>query len=437
MLFESWKDVNELQTILLIVLSVAVGVDLLNVAARASLSSFGFTRSRSQPGPEAGKSTTAASQITAPSHTRGSLKFALGLNRFIIAGLTLGIIYAGRAEALFSIQAGGILITSALILSLIEWIIEEQIAQRQDQWEMRLNGYVRFISIFFYPLLFLLEQVRSDRQAETGSSVVIEDELKTLVDAGQQEGLLEQEERKMIYSIFQLGETLAREIMVPRIDITALDLKLPLQQAVDQLMKSGFSRVPVYEDSVDNIQGLLYTKDLLRFWREGAQSKSLRELLRPAFFVPEAKKVDELLAEMQAHRVHMAIVVDEYGGVAGLVTLEDIVEEIVGEIRDEFDQAEESLYQQIGEREYIFLGRIDINDFNEIMSSDLSKEEAETLGGFIYNHVGRVPNIGETIQIDHLLLTVEQVSGRRIRKVRASWVPETVEESKEDDGAGR
>jgi CBS domain containing-hemolysin-like protein len=158
-------------------------------------------------------------------------------------------------------------------------------------------------------------------------------------------------------------------------------------------------------------------------WREGNQIESLRDLLRRAYFIPEAKKVDELLTEMQSQRIHMAIVVDEYGGVAGLVTLEDIVEEILGEIRDEYDQAEELPYQRMKNGEYIFQGRVDLDDFNEIMGSDLSKDEADTVGGLIYSEIGSVPNVGDKVQKNGLLLTVEQVSGRRIRKVRARWLP--------------
>jgi len=252
---------------------------------------------------------------------------------------------------------------------------------------------------------------------------VTEDDLKSLVDAGQEEGVFEKAERQMIYSIFELSDTLAREIMVPRIDMLALDVDTPLVQAVDAVLQAGYSRVPVYEESVDNTLGLLYAKDLLRAWRESDQMETLHRLLRPAYFVPEGKKLDELMAELRNHRIHMAIVVDEYGGVAGLVTLEDIVEEIFGEIRDEYDQSEEAPYQKLQDEGYMFLGRIALNDFNEIMGSELVSDEADSLGGYIYGCLGRVPNVGETIRQDRLLLTVEQVSARQIRKVSARWLP--------------
>jgi CBS domain containing-hemolysin-like protein len=252
-----------------------------------------------------------------------------------------------------------------------------------------------------------------------------ENELKILVEAGQQEGILEQEEGQMIFSVFQLGDTLTREIMVPRIEMLALDIDTPLPIAIDALIKSGFSRAPVYKERVDNVIGMLYAKDLLKVWREGnEQSDTIRGLLRQPYFVPEAKKVDELLAEMQSLRVHMAVVVDEYGGVAGVVTMEDIIEEIFGEIQDEYDD-EELPYQVIESGDYIFRGRIDLDDFNEIMESNLPREEADTLGGFMYGRLGHVPVTGESVLVENLNLSVEQVSNRRIRKVRAHRVEQS------------
>jgi CBS domain containing-hemolysin-like protein len=165
---------------------------------------------------------------------------------------------------------------------------------------------------------------------------------------------------------------------------------------------------------------LLYVKDLLAAWREGVVDETVADLARDAYFVPEAKRVDELLTEMQAKRIQMAIVVDEYGGTAGLVTFEDIVEEIVGEVRDEYDVAEELPYQRIEDDQYLFNGGIDLDDVNQLIGSDLPKDTSETLGGFIYSQLGRVPHPGETLAAGGLQLVVEQVVGRRIRKVRAT-----------------
>jgi CBS domain containing-hemolysin-like protein len=294
---------------------------------------------------------------------------------------------------------------------------------------MRLAPYVRSLTVVLSPLLVLpLAIGRRKGEAQEPVSTVTEEELKSMVDAGHEGGVLEGDERQMIYSIFELGDTLVREIMLPRIYINALDVSIPLSEAVDELIKSGHSRMPVYEESVDNILGILYAKDLLKVWRKGDQIESLQSLLRPAIFVPEAKKVDELLEEMQTGHVHMAMVVDEYGGIAGLVTLEDIFEEIVGEIQDEYDQSEEAPYMQVGEGEYVFQGKVDLRDFNEVMGSQLPTEETETLGGFIYEQVGRVPTSGESLQVGDINLTIEQVTGRRIRKVRAKKQPGVAQE---------
>jgi CBS domain containing-hemolysin-like protein len=187
----------------------------------------------------------------------------------------------------------------------------------------------------------------------------------------------------------------------------------------------------VFENDIDNIIGLLYAKDLLHAMQNGRKRASIRDLLRPAYFVPDTKKADTLLTEMQAQRIHLAIVVDEYGGVVGLVTLEDIIEEIIGEIQDEYDLSEEELVQQDGD-DYLVLGRIALDDFNEVMDSNVPKVEADTLSGFLYDQFGRVPQEGESIQTDELFLTIEQVIGRRIRRVRARKLPLIQKETKDD-----
>lgn len=397
--------------------------DLLLVATRSSLLNASLARllgQRDQMMPQVNRTLAA---LSSPARLQASLLVAQSMVRFLLAGLALMIFVPWDIPGSPVPYAVGILLVAASGSFLLEWLVEWRVARQPETWAIRLSTLARLLMVLLTPLLALpLAISRRAYPSPESQSSVTETELMTLVEAGQEEGVLEQGERRMIVSIFKLGDTLAREIMVPRIDLLALDVNTPLVEAVDALLESGFSRVPVFQDTVDNILGLLYTKDLLRIWREGNQIDSLKDLLRPAYFVPEAKKVDELLAEMQAQRIHMAIVVDEYGGVAGLVTLEDIVEEIVGEIHDEYDQAEETPFQQINEDEYLFLGRIDLDDFNEIMESALPREEADTLAGFMYSRIGRVPVGGEHVQVDNLELTVEQVSGRRIRKVRAQRI---------------
>lgn len=331
--------------------------------------------------------------------------------------------------------------TSALVISALADSLPELIVQRDPvAWALRLARPAQLTMLVFGPLVALMHTVRrlmapSPEGEGEGVSLVTEEEIMTLVDAGEEEGAIEQDEKEMIYSIFQLDETLAREIMVPRIDVVALDINTPLEEALDVIIKAGHSRIPVYEESLDHIKGLLYAKDLLEVWDRDLQSVELAALLRPALFVPETKRVSDLLRELQTAKVHMAIVIDEYGGTAGLVTIEDIVEEIVGEIFDEYDEAVEAAYEMITPNEYIFDGRIDLDDFNRLLSTNLSTELGDTLGGYIYGQLGKVPEPGETIEAERLRIEVLSVVDRRIRKVRVQRIsPEEspVPSSRED-----
>ena len=368
-----------------------------------------------------------------PQTWQASANLTFWLTRFLGAGLLLALLAPFALDTWASLlQASAILLGIAVLVFWLEWALVAIVRRNPETWAMRLAPATRVAGILLMPLV-ALPLLFDRRRIQEPVGTVTEEELKSMVDAGQEGGVLEQDERQMIYSIFEMGDTLVREIMLPRIYITALDVNTPLEQALDMFLQSGHSRVPVYEESVDNILGLLFAKDLLKVWREGGKIDSLRSLLRTAYFVPEAKVVDELLADMQTRRIHMAIVVDEYGGVAGLVTLEDIVEEIVGEIRDEYDQGEELPYTQVAEGEYIFQGRIDLEDFNELMGSHLPMDEAETLGGFIYDRMGRVPVSGEALVVDDLELIVEQVSKQRIRKVRARKLNQAAESGQDGE----
>lgn len=399
--------------------ALLLALDLAIVATRVALLNSTHARMLSQGEPEDPRIRRALGLLRKPARLQASLNLLQIMLRFLTAGLVLYIFW--RQPGADSLLLGSLVLSlAALLIFLLEWGTRGVVLKDSEGWALRLGMFARVMLAVFSPLVALPIALSGDERGSTeDASRAAVDELKSLVDAGQQEGLLEQGESKMIYSIFELGDTLAREIMVPRIDMMTLDVVTPLPQAADAMLETGYTRVPVFEETVDKILGLIYAKDLLRVWRQGNHLESLRELVRPAYFVPEAKKVDELLAEMQSQRIHMAVVVDEYGGVAGLVTLEDIVEEILGEIQDEYDQAEELPFQDLGDHEVIFQGRVDLDDFNEVMGSNLAKEEAETLGGYVYSRLGRVPASGEHVHVDNLTLTVEQVSGRRIRKVRA------------------
>ncbi|GAB4505448.1 MAG: hypothetical protein Fur0043_24430 [Anaerolineales bacterium] len=352
---------------------------------------------------------------------RPTLRFSQTLVRVLFAMFLLS--FGGQAEGesrSATIVLFGIAVLAALFLMIIEFTLEGQILRDPEHWGLRLEPFGRGLVLLTTPLIFLPVYLLRSRWPGPTSAHMTEDELKTWVESDQEAGGLEREERRMIYSIFQFGDTLAREIMVPRVDVLALEADISLPQAVEVFLRSGYSRLPVYEDEIDNIIGLLYAKDLLQAMSIDAEQKAdLRTLLRPAYFVPDTKKVDALLTEMQSQRIHLAIVVDEYGGMAGIVTLEDIIEEIIGEIQDEYDSGEAELAEQVGPGEYLFQARIDLDDVNEVMGSHLQKIESDTLGGFLYDYFGRIPHAGESLQTEDLLLTIEQVSGRRIRSVRA------------------
>lgn len=332
-----------------------------------------------------------------------------------------GLIPQADAVALFAV----LLPTALLVVGVGELLPEAAVLRAPEQAALVCAPFVALLEWLLSPAVRLMLWASGRVTAPlAGQRVpfVTEEEIKTLVDAGEEGGSIEEDEKEMIYSIFDIGDTLAREIMIPRMDVLALDVETPLPAAVDAVISLGHSRIPVYQGNIDNVVGLLYAKDLLRVWKEGGQA-SLRGLLRPACFVPETKKVDDLLAELQQKRIHMAVVVDEYGGVAGLVTLEDIVEEIVGEIRDEYDVNEESLYERVSDVEYIFDARISLDDVNELLGLRLSSEDSDTLGGFIYGQLGHVPASGEKVSANATQFEVLTVAGRRIRKVRARRLP--------------
>jgi len=346
------------------------------------------------------------------------LRLALMFMHFLMAGLVPVMfgVYGIELDVWLILL---ILAAGMFLVSLMEFGVEALVLKETEENAIRFRFLGSLFNFIFSPLSSLVMGILGPNANHVGMASMTEEDLKNWVEVGQPEGSLEKGEREMIYSIFQFGDTLAKEIMVPRIEVLALDINTTLGEARETFVRVGHSRVPVYEDTVDNTVGLLYAKDLLSIRKDDDTIADHRDMLRLVYFVPEAKKVDELLAEMQSRSMHMAIVVDEYGGVAGVVTLEDIVEEIIGEIRDEYDQAEEMPYQRINPDEYVFQGRVDLDIFNEVMETNIATENADTIGGFIYGEIGDVPTGGEMVRADGIILTVDQVVGRRISRVRA------------------
>ena len=248
-------------------------------------------------------------------------------------------------------------------------------------------------------------------------------EIRLIVEQGSEQGVLEAEEEQMISAVMGLGDSKLHEVMVPRIDIVAIDESATFDEAVAVVLKEGHSRTPLYKGSIDHVVGVLYAKDLLRIIAAGGARPLLRDIMRPAIFVPESQAVDDLLNELQRRKVHMAIVLDEYGGTAGLVTIEDLLEEIVGEIQDEFDE-EEPMLSRLGAGEVIIDGRADIEELTSLIDPGLAledDEEYDTVGGFVYHRIGRVPVVGDTVSVAPFSITVVKAAGRRVGKVRVRW----------------
>jgi putative hemolysin len=264
------------------------------------------------------------------------------------------------------------------------------------------------------------------------------EELRLIIEQGGEQGILEAEEEQMIHAVIELGDQRIHEVMVPRIAMVTLAATATSEEAIDKVIEEGHSRIPVYEDTIDEIVGILYAKDLLPFLKRFAgEPPALRTLLRTPVFVPESMSVDDLLHEFQRRKVHIAIVLDEYGGTAGLVTIEDLLEEIVGEIQDEYDE-EEPLIVKLSDDEARIDGRADVDDLMELFDVTLGLEdedEYDTVGGLIYHRIGGVPKPGDQVQVDGLTLTVETTDGRRVGKVLA--VRDRTDGEPSDDEADR
>ncbi|RED98963.1 gliding motility-associated protein GldE [Marinoscillum furvescens] len=244
-----------------------------------------------------------------------------------------------------------------------------------------------------------------------------------------------EEEKDMLKGIVNFSTLSVKQIMKSRIDITAIDVETDFHDLMDKVNKTGYSRIPIYNETVDKIEGILYIKDLLPHLDKSEQFK-WQTLLRPGFFVPESKKIDDLFRDFQEKQVHMAIVVDEYGGTSGLITMEDVIEEIVGEINDEFDEDSDIAYNKLDPNTYVFEGKTSLNDFCKITSEDPAlfdevKRESESLGGLLLELNTKLPHAGEKIQFNHILFTVVAVDQRRIKRVRVFINPEKVGQAKE------
>jgi putative hemolysin len=336
------------------------------------------------------------------------------------------------------------LITVTIILALFTIVFAELIPKAialgaPERFALILSRPIDVLARLLGPVVSILNGItrwvaRSMGVEMNHEAAISAEELRLIVERGGEQGVLEAEEEQMINAVIELGERRVHEVMIPRVAMAALPDDATLEQSIDLVVDVGHSRIPVYHDSIDEIVGILYAKDLLPYLKPDAGPRAaLRKLLRPPVLVPESMTVDDLLHEFQRRKVHIAIVLDEYGGTAGLVTIEDLLEEIVGEIQDEYD-VEEPLVVRLSADEARVDGRADVDELMELFDVHLDledEEEYDTVGGLVYHRIGGVPSPGDRVELDGMTLTVETTDGRRVGKVLVVRTP--TESRPEDD----
>jgi len=335
----------------------------------------------------------------------------------------------GAAEAVALIVVTVILAMFTIVFA--ELVPKSLALSNPERYSLVLSRPIDFIGRILGPVIALLTGITRWVTGALGvrlnpEAAITAEELRLIVERGGEQGVLEAEEEQMINAVIELGERRVHEVMVPRVSIAALPSDATFEDAIDLVIEVGHSRVPVYEDSIDEIVGILYAKDLLPYLKADAGPRpSLRKLLRAPVLVPESMTIDDLLHELQRRKVHLAIVLDEYGGTAGLVTIEDLLEEIVGEIQDEYD-VEEPMVVRLSDHEARVDGRADVDELMELFDMHLNledEEEYDTVGGLVYHRIGGVPSPGDRVELDGLTLTVETTDGRRVGKVLVTRNP--------------
>lgn len=373
------------------------------------------------------------SEMTPGSRVRRMMEEPERLLIAILLGNTLVNVAAGSLGALAALElsrVGGYPegLTIALEVGVVTFVIlvvgeiapKMYAMQRNIEFARRGSGLLSMVMKVMRPVVSGLEMLVCKLGGDPAGEVrpfVTAEELRTIVALSEERGTLEGDERDMIDSVMEFGATVVRELMVPRVDMECFDSTVTVGAATDGVKALGFARVPIYEGDIDHIVGILYAKDLLKFDTETDRDRRITDILRPPFFTPESKNAGELLRELRRRRTHIAIVVDEYGGTAGLVTLEDIIEEIVGEIQDEHDQ-EETLLTIVDKSTLIADGMIRLDELAETMGLTFEGEGIETLGGYLMDALGRIPSEGEKLERDGAEFTIEAVVEQRIKSVR-------------------
>jgi len=343
-----------------------------------------------------------------------------------IANVAATVLATALAVELWGARQGAAiaLVGMTLVLLIVGEITPKTFAAKHaDRLAMSVAWPVAWLAALLSPVVRVLSVLSNVLMRPLGgrvnlaSPLVTEEEIRLLVKVGEEEGVIQEDEREMIHSIFEFGDTVAREVMVPRIDMVCVADTDTVADALRVVRAEGHSRLPVYHESIDQIVGIVHVKDLLTYVQDGREQAAVGEAARPGYFIPESTRLDSLFREMRRRKAHMAIVVDEYGGTAGLVTIEDLLEEIVGPILDEYD-VEEKLLEVVNEHVAVVDGRVSLEEVNEQLGLDLPLGEVDTIGGFVYSLLGHVPAPGETVTYDGTELFVERLEGHRIARVR-------------------
>ena len=347
----------------------------------------------------------------------------------------------------------------AITMVLLSWLFlvlgrmyPRQLAlQHQEGIALSLAGYARFFAVVTKPFVVFSKALTNLFLAITRQEKGFfgrqfsEEDVLSMLEEGQESGAIKEEGKRMIDQIFAFDDKVAYEVMTPRTDVFAIDINAPSSEYIDDMMGMRYSRIPVYKDDSDNIIGILNLKDyMMKAWQYGFENVHIDKILRKAIFVPETKKIDSLLMELQKKKQHIAILIDEYGGFSGIVTLEDLIEEIVGNIDDEYDE-EEPAIEKISDTEFYINGTMDLDDVNEEIGTDLESENNETVGGFLIDILGEIPSdqmVGErVVEFNQYTFTIESVKDRRIERVKlvvdSEWTPDTEEDAEEGEGEER
>ncbi len=351
-------------------------------------------------------------------------------NRFLTAILILNmvaiVVASGLAVELVGPGVNGIVVSLgfSIVVLIVSEIIPKSLALRTaERTSLRVAPIVDTLARALTPFVAFFRGVNNIVMRILGvpnatGPYVSDEQLVMLATIGEEQGVWREEERRRIEAVVEFDEIAAHEVMVPRVDATAVALETPLADTIDVALQAGHSRLPVYDATIDNIVGVLYVWDMLRYARANRYDVPVSQIMRPAYKVPESKSIGELFRELQIRRVHMAILLDEYGGTAGLVTIEDLLEQIVGEITDEHDPGEPQYIERVGDGAYIFDGRTALDEVNEAFDTKIDSEEFDTVGGLVFHNVGHVPLVGDEVEVAALVFKVDRMQGTRIAKVR-------------------